>query len=69
MAISPKLLQVFKDMGTDDLQVLATELLPAVEDELNTLFPAEAQALEAGEAVINPLAQPALQSLISKIEL
>jgi len=69
MAVSPKLLQVLKDMGQADLQVLATELVPALEEEIGILFPSVQASLAALEVAFNPMAIAALQSVISKIVL
>lgn len=68
MALSPKLLQVLKDLGTADVQVLVTELAPALEAEIDILFPSMAPALDALEVELNPMIQAALASLASKIQ-
>ncbi len=68
MAVSPKLLQILKDMGSADLQVLVTELVPALEDEIAVLFPSVAVELSALEAGFNPTLQSALSSLAAKVQ-
>ena len=67
-SLSPKLLQLFKDMGQAEVTVLVTELVPALEGEIDILFPSAAPALDALEVPINPMIQAALASLASKIE-
>jgi hypothetical protein len=68
MALSPKLLQILKDIGAADLQVLVTELVPAIEDEIAVLFPGAAVELGALEVPFNPMIQAALVSLAAKVE-
>ncbi len=65
-----QLQKVLKDMGQADLQVLVSELLPALEEVVNELSPASLQAGEAVvEAAVNPALQAALASLAAKIQL
>ena len=55
-------------MGQAEVTVLVTELVPALEGEIDILFPSAAPALDALEVPINPMIQAALASLASKIE-
>lgn len=68
MALSPALLQVFKDIGQASLAVVVKELVPALEAEVNVLFPNEAAMLTAGESLVNPAVQQALASLAAQVE-
>ena len=71
MAFDAKpIMDVLKKMGKDDLDILAAELLPALEAEINQLFPPTVAAgAQTVEALINPQLQSALKSLVDKIVL
>lgn len=68
--MSPQLLAVLQKLESDDLAILASSLLPAVEAEVQDLSKGNA-TVSAVEAVVFsatlPAAQAALASLIAKI--
>ena len=68
MASSPLLMQMLKDMGSANLQVLVKELVPAIEGEIDLLFPSAAPELDALEIPFNPMIAAALASLAAKIQ-
>lgn len=67
MAISAKLMQVLKDMGQADLNILVAELPLAIEDEADILFPNAKVWLDAAEVELNPIIIPALQAVAAKV--
>lgn len=62
--------EMLKKMGEADLQILAAELLPAIEEVVNELSPASVQAGEkAVEELLNPALQSGIQALVAKVKL
>ena len=67
--MSQKLIELLKKMGNDDLADLQALLIPAMEEEINDLFPTVAPTLAAAELAFNPMLQAALNNIILKIQL
>jgi hypothetical protein len=68
MSLTPQVMAILGKLEAADLPILAAGLLPALEEEANTLLPAADQATAvAVETVVNPALQAALASLIAKI--
>jgi len=65
-----QLQKVLKDMGQADLQVLASEMVPAVAADLESALPAQYQAIsQVIMAAMEPALLQVVQNLVAKVQL